>query len=65
MCVELENLKERDLFLESTNSNNIMTRPIWRAMDFLPMYKNCQKDELLNTRFLESRIVNVPSSVIL
>ena len=65
MCVELENLKERDLFLESTNSNNIMTRPIWKAMDFLPMYKNCQKDELLNTRFLESRIVNIPSSVIL
>ena len=65
MCVELENLKVRDLFLESTNSNNIMTRPIWKAMDFLPMYKNCQKDELLNTRFLESRIVNIPSSVIL
>ena len=65
MCVELENLKERDLFLESTNSNNIMTRPIWKAMDFLPMYKNCQKGELLNTRFLESRIVNIPSSVIL
>ena len=65
MCVELENLKERNLFLESTNSNNIMTRPIWKAMDFLPMYKNCQKDELLNTRFLEARIVNIPSSVIL
>ena len=65
MCVELENLKERDLLLESTNSNNIMTRPIWKAMDFLSMYKNCQKDELLNTRFLESRIVNIPSSVIL
>ena len=65
MCIELENLKERDLFLESTNSNNIMTRPIWKAMDFLTMYKNCQKDELLNTRFLESRIVNIPSSVIL
>lgn len=65
MCVELENLKERDLFLESTNSNNIMTRPIWKTMDSLPMYKNCQKDELLNTRFLESRVVNIPSSVIL
>ena len=65
MCVELENLKERDLLLESTNSNNIMTRPIWKAMDSSPMYKNCQKDELLNTRFLESRIVNIPSSVIL
>jgi aminotransferase in exopolysaccharide biosynthesis len=65
MCIELENLKERNLFLESTNSDKIMTRPIWKAMDLLPMYKKCQKDELLNTRFLESRIVNIPSSVIL
>jgi aminotransferase in exopolysaccharide biosynthesis len=65
MSVELDNSKERDLFLEFTISNNIMTRPIWRAMDFLPMYKHCQKDKLLNTRFLEARIVNIPSSVIL
>jgi perosamine synthetase len=65
MCVELENYKERDLFLEVTNSNNVMTRPIWKSMDFLPMYKHCQRDQLLNTRFLEDRIVNIPSSVIL
>ena len=65
MCIELENLKERNLFIESTNSNNVMTRPIWKSMDSLPMYKNCQKDELLNTKFLEERIVNLPSSVIL
>ena len=64
MCVELEDSKERDLFLEFTNSNNVMTRPIWKSMDFLPMYKHCQSDQLLNTRFLEARIVNIPSSVI-
>tara|TARA_B100000927_G_scaffold213923_1_gene174333 strand:+ start:231 stop:1367 length:1137 start_codon:yes stop_codon:yes gene_type:complete len=64
MCVELESLKERDLFLNYTNSNKIMTRPIWKSMDLLPMYKNCQKDELINTRYLESRIVNLPSSVL-
>ena len=65
MSIELENYKERDSFLESTNLKNVRTRPIWKSMDFLPMYKNCQKDELLNTRFLEARIVNIPSSVIL
>ena len=65
MCIELENLKERNLFIESTNSSNVMTRPIWKSMDSLTMYKNCQKDELLNTKFLEERIVNLPSSVIL
>ena len=64
MCIELEDSKERDLFLEFTNSNNVMTRPIWKSMDFLPMYKHCQRDQLLNTRFLEARIVNIPSSVI-
>ena len=64
MCIYLDNLKERNSFLKSTNHNNILTRPIWEAMDFLPMFKNCQKDELLNTRFLESRIVTIPSSVI-
>lgn len=64
MCVELENLKDRDLFLKSTISNNIMTRPIWKSMDLLPMYKDCQKDQLFNTKFLEERIVNIPSSVI-
>ena len=65
MAVELENSKERDLFIEFTNSNNVMTRPIWKPMDLLPMYRHCQKDELLNTRFLEAKIVNIPSSVIL
>lgn len=63
MCIELDNLKDRDLFLENTNSRGIITRPIWKPMDLLPMYKHCQKDSLNNTRFLEQRIVNIPSSV--
>jgi len=64
MCVELENKKERDLFLKFTNDNNVMTRPIWRVMSKLPMYKICQKDDQKNALFLENRIVNIPSSVI-
>ena len=63
MCVELENKKERDLFLEETNSAQVMTRPIWQLMFRLPMYKDCQKDEQVNAVFLEERIVNIPSSV--
>jgi perosamine synthetase len=65
MCVELENKIERDLFLETTNSNGVMTRPIWQLMYRLPMYANCQRDEQVNAEFLEERIVNIPSSVIL
>ena len=63
MSVELENKEERDLFLKTTNSCNVMTRPIWQLMFRLPMYQNCQKDGQQNAFFLEERIVNIPSSV--
>lgn len=63
MCVELENKAERDLFLETTNVNGVMTRPIWQLMYRLPMYAHCQKDGQINAEFLEERIVNIPSSV--
>jgi perosamine synthetase len=63
MCVELENKSDRDLFLKTTNDNNVMTRPIWQLMYRLPMYSNCQRDKQFNAEFLEERIVNIPSSV--
>lgn len=62
MCVELENQKERDLFLAETNNAKVMTRPIWQLMYRLPMYQHCQRDEQFNAQFLEERIVNIPSS---
>ena len=64
MCVELESKKDRDLFLEQTNNSGIMTRPIWQLMFRLPMYENCQKDSQKNARFLEQRIVNIPSGFV-
>lgn len=64
MCLELESKKDRDLFLEQTNNSGIMTRPIWQLMFRLPMYKNCQKDSQKNARFLEQRIVNIPSGFV-
>ena len=63
MCVELENRAERDLFLKFTNENKVMTRPIWQLMYRLPMYQHCYRDAQINAKFLEERIVNIPSSV--
>ena len=40
-----------------------MTRPIWRLMCHLSMFKNCQHDGLKNSLWLEDRVVNIPSSV--
>jgi len=64
MCIELENMPERNLFLETTAKQQVMTRPIWTLMFKLPMYEYCQRDEQKNARFLEERIVNIPSSAI-
>jgi len=55
--------KERDLFLEESNSQGVMTRPVWKLMNKLPMFEKCQTGSLENSEWLENRIVNIPSSV--
>ena len=56
--------KEAQLnFLEYTNDNGVMTRPIWELMNRLPMFENCENDGLKNTIWFADRVVNIPSSV--
>lgn len=61
----LKNKIQRDEFLEESNTNGIMTRPIWILMSKLPMFKNAQCDDLNNSKWLAERVVNIPSSVTL
>jgi len=60
-----KNKQQRDEFLNETNSNGVMTRPIWTLMNKLPMFEHAQCGDLKNSEWLEDRIVNIPSSVIL
>lgn len=60
----LENRQKRDEFLKFTNENGVMTRPSWTLMNKLPMFKNCQVENIDNAEWLEDRLVNIPSSVI-
>lgn len=56
--------KEAQLnFLEFTNDNGVMTRPIWELMNRLPMFEKCENDGLKNTIWFADRVVNIPSSV--
>ena len=57
----LKNKEERDDFLNYTYENKIMTRPIWRLINKLDMYKTCQTGNLDNSISLEDRVVNIPS----
>jgi aminotransferase in exopolysaccharide biosynthesis len=62
-AIILDSREDRDNFLKFTNKNNVMTRPIWTLMSKLSMFKDCQKDSLANSLWLEDRVVNIPSSV--
>lgn len=56
--------KEAQLeFLQQTNDNGVMTRPIWELMNRLPMFEHCETDGLKNTIWFADRVVNIPSSV--
>jgi perosamine synthetase len=61
-AILFNDLKERNEFLEHSNANGVMTRPLWRLIPNLPMYAHCQTDDLATSRWLEERLVNIPSS---
>jgi len=62
-AIILKDVKKRNEFLEFTNKNGVMTRPIWKLMNELEMFKSCQVSDLRNSKYLEERVVNIPSSV--
>ena len=59
----LRDKEQRDLFLEQTNAQGVMTRPIWDLMTDLPEFKDCQKESISNSIYLSERIVNIPSGI--
>ncbi|MES2616808.1 MAG: LegC family aminotransferase [Bacteroidota bacterium] len=63
-CILLDNREERDAFLKYSNDNGVMTRPAWTLMNKLPMYSHCICDNIDNSKLLEDRLVNIPSSVL-
>lgn len=64
-AVICEDKAHRDGLLETTNQQGIMTRPIWALMNHLTMYQNCRRGDLSNSEWLEARVVNLPSSVVI
>ena len=62
-AVILKDKAAQQEFLQQTNDNGVMTRPIWELMNRLPMFENCENDGLENTIWFADRVVNIPSSV--
>ena len=64
-AVIVKDINKRDEFLKYTNKNGVMSRPIWKLMNELDMFKDCQCGSLENSKYLEQRVVNISSSVVL
>lgn len=62
-AIALTDKKTRDEFLQYTNDNGVMTRPVWELMNKLPMFKNALCGDLSNAEKIQERLVNIPSSV--
>ena len=62
-AVILKDKVAQQAFLQQTNDNGVMTRPIWELMNRLPMFEHCENDGLKNTIWFADRVVNIPSSV--
>ena len=63
LLLDEEYAGKRDALLEILNNAGIMTRPAWVLMPKLPMFKACPSMDLSVAESLESRLVNIPSSV--
>ena len=60
--LDLDASLERDQVLAFLNEQGVMSRPIWRPMHELDMYKHCPSTDLTVTNELKKRIVNIAST---
>ncbi|GBF48800.1 UDP-bacillosamine synthetase [Leptospira ryugenii] len=58
-----ENEEKKKHLLITLNQSGIFCRPAWKLMSSLPMFQNCISDGLRNSKWIEERLVNLPSSV--
>jgi aminotransferase in exopolysaccharide biosynthesis len=62
-AIILQNREKRDAFLEYSNAHGVMSRPVWRLLSELEMFQDCYNDGLENSKYLQERVVNIPSGV--
>lgn len=53
----------KDRVLTDLNDAGILARPCWTLMHKLPMYEKCPRADLQVAEDIESRLINLPSSV--
>lgn len=64
-AIILQDKTAQQNFLQFSNDKGVMTRPIWTLMNKLAMFNNAMHSDLVNSTYIEERLVNLPSSVLL
>ena len=59
VCPDLD---MRNDLLDKSNAMGVMMRPAWTPMHKLPAFRDSPRANLINTEWLVSRLVNIPSS---
>lgn len=62
--IVLDSKETRDNFLKYSNDQKVMARPVWALMNKLTMFKNCICEDISNAEWIEDRLINIPSSVL-
>ncbi len=62
LLLDADQVKQRDLVLETTNDAGFMTRPAWVLMQVLTPFKGCPRMDLAGAQSLSQRLINIPSS---
>jgi perosamine synthetase len=62
-AIILKDKSARDAFLEYSNAHGVMSRPVWRLLSELEMFAECYNDGLEHSKYLQERVVNIPSGV--
>lgn len=65
LLLDEEQAHLRDALLDQSHDAGFLTRPVWRLMSSLPMYRDCPSMDLPVASSIERRLVNLPSSATL
>ena len=57
-----ESKKSRNEVIKACLKSDILVRPVWQPMHYLPMFKSALRGDLSLTEYLGSRLINLPSS---
>jgi perosamine synthetase len=65
IMLSAEKAHRRDDVLAQLNDHDLMSRPAWKPMHWLPMYEDCPRMDVSVAEAVYERLLNIPSSVFL